>query len=563
MMDYNSNRVRVRVLLLHLLVITKIINHLQLTNAFSTHSIPSKNLRFKQNTLENDSNVHVFFINHKLQAKRFSDGRNIQCNATPESITNNSSSSSPSTPSSFDDKQLDFTMGYLNKHHRDALRAFAEVFTPLGIIQAKKNAFSGGTYEIVDASVTGIEYNHNVALELSKATEETDVDANGNVGFLTLEVKVKIWNEKEAKIETVQVPLDAEPNKASSYKYHNIPLVPKGIKTSSNHIDDFVRRMNRLCYIINKSEVSGKLIQLAYQIGGDQDLLLKDNLYLNQVPHNRFIRSYFYDMASDAVLDAVIACSNKKISNRMKMTVLFPEMNPSMDSYRIGTLLEIARAISIRLAEQNLRVRLCVQGSMGVGIFTGTPKQLSGASTLLQRMDWQSNEGEQNEGMVGNFVNFGAVGKEHVMNARVDRKGNKIEQDDVFLILCPQSMIGVDSSIIASLSEMVDAAGDRPVILLNPDLSDKVSSQGQQNVRGRQQRMDFANSFDTIYHFQNIYISGTSYFPILGAITKTRYDMPWIAYQRRDKLEEDSEVYVPVLSSEQQPDGEIILSAFE
>ena len=116
---------------------------------------------------------------------------------------------------------------------------------------------------------------------------------------------------------------------------------------------------------------------------------------------------------------------------------------------------------------------------MGTGIFTGTPKALSGVSTLLRRMDWQSGEGEQNEGMVGNYINFGNVGKEHVMNAREDRRGNKIEQDDIFLIICPQSMIGVDCSIHEPLSEMVDAAGDRPVIILNPDLVDKVSTQGE------------------------------------------------------------------------------------
>ena len=38
-----------------------------------------------------------------------------------------------------------------------------------------------------------------------------------------------------------------------------------------------------------------------------------------------------------------------------------------MDSYRIGTLLELIRVVAIRLAEENLRVRICVQGSMGVG----------------------------------------------------------------------------------------------------------------------------------------------------------------------------------------------------
>jgi hypothetical protein len=35
-------------------------------------------------------------------------------------------------------------------------------------------------------------------------------------------------------------------------------------------------------------------------------------------------------MASDAALEAVILCSNKQFTNRMKMTVMFPEMNPSV-----------------------------------------------------------------------------------------------------------------------------------------------------------------------------------------------------------------------------------------
>lgn len=186
---------------------------------------------------------------------------------------------------------------------------------------------------------------------------------------------------------------------------------------------------------------------------------------------------------------------------------------------RIGTLLELARAIAIKLAEQNLRVRVCVQGSMGVGIFTGVPKQLNGVHTLLQRMDWESEPGEPNEGMVGNYINFGLIGKEHVVNnvPAVGDDAVETKQDDVFLILCPQNMVGLESSIIGPLSEMVDAAGDRPVILLNPDLTDKISSQGQQSIRGRQDRLDFANSFKTIFQFQNIYFSGTSYFPILGS----------------------------------------------
>lgn len=140
----------------------------------------------------------------------------------------------------------------------------------------------------------------------------------------------------------------------------------------------------------------------------------------------------------------------------------------------------MVRAIAIKLVEQNLRVRISVQQSMGVGIFTGLPKQLGGVSKLLQMMDWESEEGEENKG-----INFGAVGSEYVTNEHVKEDGTKVEQDDVFIIIAPQSMIGVDSSIIGPLSDMVEKAGDRPVILINPDLTDKVSSQGQQSVRGR------------------------------------------------------------------------------
>ena len=124
-------------------------------------------------------------------------------------------------------------------------------------------------------------------------------------------------------------------------------------------------------------------------------------------------------------------------------------------------------------------------------------------------------------------------------------------------------MVGVDSSIIGPLSEMVDAAGDRPVILLNPDLTDKVSSGGQQNVRGRKQRMEFADSFQTIWQFQNIYVSGTSYFPILGSMTKLSPRGPWVAHQRRDLVNDGGEIYVPVLASEDMVSGSEVLDSFD
>jgi Domain of unknown function (DUF1995) len=92
---------------------------------------------------------------------------------------------------------------------------------------------------------------------------------------------------------------------------------------------------------------------------------------------------------------------------------------------------------------------------------------------------------------------------------------------------------------------------------------DKVSAAGQQSVRGRQERIDFASSFQTVYHFQNIYVSGTSYFPILGSIAKLHPEEPWIAHQRRDFANDGGEIYLPVLASETMPEGDVILSSFE
>lgn len=171
---------------------------------------------------------------------------------------------------------------------------------------------------------------------------------------------------------------------------------------------------------------------------------------------------------------------------------------------------------------------------------------MNGVARLVQAMDWQSGPGEKNDGMVGEYVRFGAVGAEHVLNEVKDENGIVTQhQDDVFILIAPQSMVGTDTSIIPLLQEMVEAAGDRPVILVNADLTDKVSAAGQQSVRGRKERIDFADSFETVYHFQNIYVSGTSYFPILGSITKLHPEEPWIAHQRRDLADNGGEVYVP------------------
>ena len=46
-----------------------------------------------------------------------------------------------------------------------------------------------------------------------------------------------------------------------------------------------------------------------------------------------------------------------------------PELNPEMDVFRIGTLLELCRDIATALAADGRKVKVCVQQAMGEGVF--------------------------------------------------------------------------------------------------------------------------------------------------------------------------------------------------
>jgi len=49
----------------------------------------------------------------------------------------------------------------------------------------------------------------------------------------------------------------------------------------------------------------------------------------------------------------------------MRLLVAPPELNMEMDSYRVGSMLELVRKVSLDLAACGLRTRVCVQGSTG------------------------------------------------------------------------------------------------------------------------------------------------------------------------------------------------------
>jgi hypothetical protein len=66
-------------------------------------------------------------------------------------------------------RQIDFTMGYLNKHHTDVLVSFAETFSELGKEKANRNAWSGGSYMIERAEIVEI---NSEGMELEVTVQE-------------------------------------------------------------------------------------------------------------------------------------------------------------------------------------------------------------------------------------------------------------------------------------------------------------------------------------------------------------------------------------------------------
>ncbi|KAF4352240.1 adenylate kinase 5, chloroplastic [Cannabis sativa] len=256
---------------------------------------------------------------------------------------------------------------------------------------------------------------------------------------------------------------------------------------------------------------------------------------LNNIPHSREIRKYFYDDVLQATQRAI-----NDGRTRIKVEINIPELNPEMDVYRIGTLMELVRVIALSFADDGKRVKVCVQGSMGEGALAGMPLQLAGTRKILEFMDW----GEY--GAMGTFINIGSIGAKEVD-----------EQDDIFILVAPQNAVG--NCIIEDLQAMTTAAGDRPVVLINPRLKDLPGSSGIMQTMGRDKRLEYAASFEICYVFRLLYYAGTQY-PIMGAL-RMAYPYRYELYKRVDEPS-GKEKYVILSTFPQRPSSDEINDAF-
>jgi adenylate kinase len=194
---------------------------------------------------------------------------------------------------------------------------------------------------------------------------------------------------------------------------------------------------------------------------------------------------------------------------RLLITCKIPELNTDFDVYRVGTLLELVRDLTVSLAADGKIVKVCVQQPLGQGVFQGTPLSLNGVMRIMKQMDW---------GPAGDFIKFGNISASEVPDA------------DTFILISPQNING--QSIVPFLREMSEAAAaaDKPIVLINPMLTDVPSSDGVMGVRGRGDRQDFVLTFSPCYYFRLLYKSSSMY-PIMGAL-RHAYNGTWEVYKR-------------------------------
>ena len=259
---------------------------------------------------------------------------------------------------------------------------------------------------------------------------------------------------------------------------------------------------------------------------------------LNNIPHTREIRRFFYDDVVKSV-DAALADGNRLLSVRCTV----PELNPEFDVYRVGTLLELVREIVTSICVDGTKVKVCVQQSLGTGVFQGTPLALSGVRRILDMMDW---------GEATPFVTTGQLGAAVVEDAY-----------DAYILISPQNITG--HSVLPLIEEMVEKAQpNKKIIMINPRLGDIPSSAGVMGIRGRQERQDFIASFLVAYHFRLLYL-GMGPYPIMGAL-RHEYNSSWDVYKRIEAVTEEglrNERYILLKQFESEPNASMITECFQ
>lgn len=165
-------------------------------------------------------------------------------------------------PTQLEPNQVDFVCGYLNKHHPDVILSFVKMFSSIGQEMAKSNAWSGNSFSVHAARIQDI------------TTED-----------FVLQAEIQ-QRHKRPENRTVQVPLDAD-FAVKKRGWTPLPLVEED--STRWPIDSVCRKLCRLCWMVQEPQISGKLVQLAIQLGGKGVGKIPENMYEREREQSRLL----------------------------------------------------------------------------------------------------------------------------------------------------------------------------------------------------------------------------------------------------------------------------------
>ncbi|KAK8450903.1 hypothetical protein SEVIR_6G119900v4 [Setaria viridis] len=160
------------------------------------------------------------------------------------------------------------------------------------------------------------------------------------------EISARLITRSDDTFEKVKSRLD-------TYKQNSEAILPAYSDFLNQEIDSLLQK-------ICENTSANKLIKANGKSPASVDTGSKNEwrgipTRLNNIPHSREIRKYFYDDVLQATKRAI---EDKK--TRLQIDINIPELNPEMDVYRIGTLMELVRELSLSFADDGKRVKVII-----------------------------------------------------------------------------------------------------------------------------------------------------------------------------------------------------------
>lgn len=254
-------------------------------------------------------------------------------------------------------------------------------------------------------------------------------------------------------------------------------------------------------------------------------------------------RNVYIKAAVDAALTycrALAEPGNEQLNNVCNLTLLLPQLDPELDVFDRRFVLSLTWSLVIGLAfESGLKTRVLVQGVRKYGAI---PLSVAGLRRTFEADMAASADAWGGEEAMSSVLRTGDL-----------EDPNSVEdEDDAIVVITPCN--ATSTPVVNDVMELAERVGSRrPIILINPRLSDVPSAAGVMGVSGRAARNDFLKNSAFPFYLRLLFDSGTLY--PLRAIVYRAYSGPWQLWIPAGSPGNETETYGIAGEFDERPTG--------